>query len=226
MSGRLGSLRVSLVLAALIPLCFAAIRLEGRDAPAHPTRFDFSGRLSSSKMRGLSKTLRAGALLQAFDPATPDLFYQPVVLCEPVEVHFKADGVSEPIHFKGFCYGPGNPVPPGISSWRVTGVLVLSLLKSMKCTPEQAVATRAKEMKPPPPMLPHATSIPCMQSETECRKEFDVTVQRTFNKSLRQAEDDGTCTTEYGRSDYRLVLYLKCLPPAQPARAPRKVVRP
>src|SRR6185295_11545382 len=107
---KLTTLRLSLFLLLLISL-FAPMGM-GEPRARSVRIFAFATRFQRPPQAPGTVTLHKGTTLQPINPNDRRLIYQSLVLCNDVELHFDANGLSQLADIKGFCYNMGLPIPP------------------------------------------------------------------------------------------------------------------
>ncbi len=157
-------------------------------------------------------TLRPGRLIQAFSRANGKLLYQPVVLCESLELNF--DGRSETKgSIEGFCISPWQPPAPLGSDvvWEVTEVVLKEIYEEGGCTDRLRREAR-NEFRHTLAAESSGNGYTCGSLDYfKCRNEFEAFLSRS-GETLQDELDNGRCTIVESSDQGLRQFALRCHP--------------
>ncbi len=108
--------------AGLLSIIFLILVPQIATQPAHRT-FEFRVQFKATDplKKNRSLTVERGSLLSAISrTGGANLVFQPIVLCEDIQINFKDNLTSDWVNLKGFCPTPGVPVAPGDAYLQLT----------------------------------------------------------------------------------------------------------
>ncbi len=162
----------------------------------------------------------------------PAKVYQPIVLCDNLDIEFKEDGVSEWMDVRGFCPTPGVWLAPGDAHLELTNLVYLEV-REKGCTPEVMASIRRKRGQKPVAMrdpsvgpdepdvtLAEDTAEPAPRvvehrcsggNRSECLEYFGtLPLSRGKSKSVAKYLEEEVCSLSYVLEDARRVWVLTC----------------
>ena len=204
------------VLLVLMFYCGADQDAQGVDPPQY---FWYkTTQLRSLEFRGQTVPIKRGRVLYPLTTGESRERYQPILLCNDLELSFDESGLSQPVDFEGFChaakYTPATKARPEEKlQWEVTGVRKPDLAMS-RCDEEKRRALRAGQIAIPLPINPDAKKreLHCpYQIEDTCIDQWRIDVEPLYKMDYDEILAAKKCSpTEWIRRGKRIGFILVC----------------